>query len=93
MNFPRPFVERTLLVVVCLLPIASGSSPVWAQTQAAIKTRINAKDGLIYVWIPPGTFQMGCSTDDPACRSSAISGVEEPAHSVTITKGFWIGQK
>jgi formylglycine-generating enzyme required for sulfatase activity len=49
--------------------------------------RENPKDGLKYVWIPSGTFQMGCSPGDSEC------GIEEkPPHQVTITKGFWIGQ-
>jgi formylglycine-generating enzyme required for sulfatase activity len=50
-------------------------------------TKANPKDGLTYVWIPPGTFQMGCSPGDSECESD-----EKPAHTVTITKGFWMGQ-
>jgi len=49
--------------------------------------RENPKDGLKYVWIPPGTFQMGCSPGDGEC-----GGDEKPAHRVGITKGFWLGQ-
>jgi len=51
------------------------------------RTRVNAKDGLTYVWIPPGKFQMGCSPADTECFDN-----EKPAHQVTITKGFWLGQ-
>jgi formylglycine-generating enzyme required for sulfatase activity len=51
------------------------------------QVRANPKDGLKYVWIPPGTFMMGCSPGDNEC-----GGDENPAHQVTITKGFWIGQ-
>jgi len=51
------------------------------------ETKVNAKDGLTYVWIPPGTFQMGCSPGDNECGAD-----ERPAHTVTITKGFWMGQ-
>jgi formylglycine-generating enzyme required for sulfatase activity len=47
----------------------------------------NSKDGLKYVWIPPGTFMMGCSPGDNEC-----SDFEKPSHQVTITRGFWIGQ-
>jgi len=47
----------------------------------------NPKDGLKYVWVSPGTFQMGCSPGDNACNDN-----EKPAHKVTITKGFWLGQ-
>jgi serine/threonine-protein kinase len=49
-------------------------------------TRVNPKDGLKYVWIPPGTFTMGCSPGDNECEDQ-----EKPAHQVTITRGFWIG--
>ncbi len=47
----------------------------------------NPKDGLTYVWIPPGQFEMGCSAGDLECRDD-----EKPAHQVMITKGYWIGQ-
>ena len=49
--------------------------------------RENPKDGLKYIWIPPGTFMMGCSPGDNQC-----STWEKPSHRVTITKGFWLGQ-
>jgi formylglycine-generating enzyme required for sulfatase activity len=49
--------------------------------------KVNPKDGLKYVWIAPATFRMGCSQEDSNCSYD-----EMPAHSVTITKGFWIGQ-
>jgi formylglycine-generating enzyme required for sulfatase activity len=50
------------------------------------KTKMNPKDGLTYVWIPPGTFTMGCSGDSE-CKDN-----EKPAHQVTLTKGFYLGQ-
>jgi len=31
------------------------------------EARVNPKDGLRYVWIPPGTFMMGCSPGDSHC--------------------------
>lgn len=49
--------------------------------------RENRKDGLKYVWIPPGTFMMGCSPGDSECAPE-----ERPAHQVTLSKGFWMGQ-
>src|SRR5271157_6499623 len=49
--------------------------------------RVNPKDGLKYVWISPGTFQMGCSPGDNECNKA-----EKPSHQVSITKGFWLGQ-
>ncbi len=47
---------------------------------------VNPKDGLTYVWIPPGSFVMGCSGGDSQCDSD-----EKPAHRVTISRGFRIG--
>ena len=49
--------------------------------------RRNPLDKLEYVWIPPGEFQMGCSSGDKACDAS-----EKPQHRVTISNGFWMGQ-
>jgi formylglycine-generating enzyme required for sulfatase activity len=51
------------------------------------KTWANPKDGQDYVWIPPGRFTMGCSAGDRQCDDD-----EKPAHEVTITRGFWLGQ-
>jgi formylglycine-generating enzyme required for sulfatase activity len=51
------------------------------------RTKVNPKDGLTYVLIPAGTFQMGCSQGDEDCKPD-----EKPAHMVTITKDFWIGE-
>jgi formylglycine-generating enzyme required for sulfatase activity len=47
----------------------------------------NPKDGLKYVWITPGKFMRGCSAGDTECFEN-----EKPARSVTLSKGFWIGQ-
>ena len=49
--------------------------------------KVNVKDGQNYVWIPAGTFVMGCSPSDNDCEEQ-----EKPAHAVSITKGFWLGQ-
>jgi formylglycine-generating enzyme required for sulfatase activity len=74
-------------------PIATATAPP-APTGAIINrvpqpgsTRVNAKDGQRYVWIPPGSFMMGCSPGDNQCAE-----VEKPAHKVSITRGFWLGQ-
>jgi len=50
------------------------------------QARENSKDGLRYVWIPPGTFMMGCSPG-AQCFNDA-----KPSHEVTLTRGFWMGQ-
>jgi formylglycine-generating enzyme required for sulfatase activity len=54
---------------------------------AAGAIKENPKDGLKYVWVPPGTFLMGCSPSDRTCFDW-----EKPAHRVTLSKGFWMGQ-
>jgi formylglycine-generating enzyme required for sulfatase activity len=54
---------------------------------SAVTVKMNPKDGLPYVWIPPGAFSMGCSPGDSECNQD-----EQPVRKVTLTKGFWIGQ-
>ena len=49
--------------------------------------RINPSDGLTYVWVPAGTFMMGCVPADTECEER-----EQPRHAVTISRGFWIGR-
>jgi len=48
--------------------------------------RMNGADGLKMLWIPGGSFRMGCSEGDGACEKD-----EMPAHAVKLTRGFWIG--
>ncbi len=47
----------------------------------------NSRDKEDYVWIPPGSFKMGCVPTDTKCKPE-----EKPQHKVTITKGFWMGR-
>lgn len=49
--------------------------------------RENPKDGQKYVHIPAGAYMMGCSPGDDECQPD-----EKPAHRVTLTRDFWIGQ-
>lgn len=49
--------------------------------------RVDPKDGLKYLWIPAGTFRMGCSEGDGDCYDN-----EKPAREVTVNKGFWMSQ-
>ena len=51
------------------------------------ETRVNAKDGLTYVWIPAGSFTMGCSPGDGECYND-----EKPPHAEQIADGFWLGR-
>lgn len=66
-----------------------ATSTVSAQPQVlkAGTKKINSTDGLTYIWIPPGSFMMGCSPGDKHCSEE-----EKPKHRVEISKGFWIGE-
>jgi sulfatase modifying factor 1 len=74
--------------VILLSGLAVGTRAVRAADEAkAGPVKVNPKDGLKYVWIPPGNFDMGCSPGDNQCFSD-----EKPRHHVIISKGFWLGQ-
>jgi len=62
-----------------------------------LPTKVNPQGGETYIFIPAGTFQMGCSSGDMACRHdhgivTKRDDPESPAHAVTITKPFWLGR-
>lgn len=69
------------------LASAKAASAKAAVAKALASARVNARDGLTYVFVSPGEFTMGCSPGDSRCGPD-----EAPAHEVTITKGFWLGQ-
>jgi formylglycine-generating enzyme required for sulfatase activity len=50
-------------------------------------SRTNPQDGLEYVRIPAGEFQMGCVPGDAGCYAD-----ENPRHRVDIPRPFWIGR-
>jgi formylglycine-generating enzyme required for sulfatase activity len=54
---------------------------------AAPPVKTNPKDQLVYVWIAPGKYVMGCSPGDQACFEW-----EKPTRPIKFRKGFWIGQ-
>ncbi len=58
-----------------------------ARSASAGAIKLNPHDGLTYVWIPPGKFQMGCIPED-----SQATGREKPRHWVEITRGFWLSR-
>lgn len=47
--------------------------------------RENRKERLTYVWIPAGSFKMGCVPDDKQCDKD-----ESAQHEVKIEKDFWM---
>jgi formylglycine-generating enzyme required for sulfatase activity len=81
------FKWRKWLWVLALAAIAVTATVV-IREQLSRRIRVNSKDRLTYLWIPPGPpFMMGCSPeDDKECGPD-----EKPAHLVTIS-GFWMGK-
>src|ERR1700693_618471 len=79
-----PFAILPAFLALGISPSALGQTHPSAQQTL---TKINPKDGLMYVRIPQGKYQMGCSSHDSKC-----SDYEKPVHSVTITIDLWIAQ-
>jgi formylglycine-generating enzyme required for sulfatase activity len=78
--------EDVVLLPGSVPPVEPPAPPVISGPRPG-EVRVHPKDGQRYVWIPPGTFTMGCSPGDGECY-----GDEKPAHPVTISRGFWMGQ-
>jgi len=74
--------KKRLLLSLWMLLVTGGS--VCGAARAAIKTKINPRDGATMVYVPAGTFTMG-----GADKVNAWAGCEQPAHKVTL-KGYWI---
>jgi formylglycine-generating enzyme required for sulfatase activity len=82
-------VEAVIAAVRDVAPPVGGSPrPDMRAQPKAGSTKVNPKDGLTYVWIPPGRFRFGCAVNDQECDSDEKPGREN----VEITKGFWLGQ-
>jgi sulfatase modifying factor 1 len=77
--------------ILTIIPVCEhvlGATPIGTVSAADQgKTMVNPRDGLTYVRIQAGSFQMGCSIGDTEC-----SPEENPRHEVMITRDFWIGQ-
>jgi formylglycine-generating enzyme required for sulfatase activity len=46
-----------------------------------------ARDGLAYTWIPPGSYSTGCLPEDTECY-----GLERHRDNIVIAMGFWINR-
>ena len=75
------FTFAILATPVVLATLADQGPPAPGQV------REDAKYKLKYVWIPRGSFMMGCSPEETTCQDD-----QKPSHRVTISRGFWIGQ-
>ncbi len=88
----RGLTRRSLLLAS--LVVAAAASGVAFQEKASNApapkvgdSKVNPKDGLRYLWIPPGALAVGCSAGDKECFDD-----ESPVHNVRLTRGFWFGQ-
>jgi formylglycine-generating enzyme required for sulfatase activity len=62
-------------------PGAQPTSPLYAEPESG-STRVDARDGMVLVYVPSGEFEMGSRT---------LGRSERPVHRVTLD-GFWIDQ-
>ncbi|MEQ8278586.1 MAG: formylglycine-generating enzyme family protein [Deltaproteobacteria bacterium] len=75
-----------------LNPLDDGIPPEWASSWGEdrqgvwVGFEIGGVEHILR-WIPPGTFTMGSADGEPVRRDN-----EGPQHSVTISRGFWLGQ-
>jgi formylglycine-generating enzyme required for sulfatase activity len=65
-------------------PAPAAPAPIPTST---VRSKVNAADGQIYVWIPPGSFAMGCSRGDNDCAPDEL-----PVHTVRVRRGFWLAR-
>ena len=72
--------SRHYWFVLCVLLAATSVSP----QDRNRRRRQNPRDGLTYVYVPPGEFRMGCSPGDSDCDDN-----EKPPRHVALSKGFW----
>jgi hypothetical protein len=79
----KPVVEQP--PVVEKPPVAPKPEP--PAPEPRLRTRVNTRDGQTYVWIPPGTFSMGCSPGDSECEDD-----ERPTQLVRVKNGFWLAR-
>jgi formylglycine-generating enzyme required for sulfatase activity len=73
----RPTVTPSPTPDVSIPPLNASLGATW----------LRPADGMVMVYVPPGTFQMGSNASEPDAFER-----EFPRHSVTLTEGFWIDQ-
>jgi len=88
--------RTSALTLFLIVQITAGGTGTQAIQSASGRTQTNPRDGLTYMWIPPGAYRMGCLS---AVVERSFSDVEEaclgnelPRHSVALSRGFWLGK-
>jgi len=81
----------TLALTVACLVILWGSNlrPGFTVAQSTPQPWTDPKTGLLYIYIPAGSFMMGCAGvgGKAGCQPEEI-----PRHKVTFTRAFWMSQ-
>ncbi len=67
----------SLVIVVDVLSCSSWSH----------REHVNPRDGLVYVWVAPGSYFTGCAPDDKECMWR-----ERPRQQIQVARGFWMGK-
>lgn len=78
---------QVALALPAVAPAPEPAAPVSATVPASRKTWTEPNTGMEFVWVPGGSFQMGC--DGAWARDCADD--EKPAHEVAVV-GFWMGK-
>lgn len=89
-RFQRIDIRNGIANLLRVFGVAAASVDVAITPPVAIPAgtvKLNPKDGLEYVWIPPGEFLMGATPGDLEAFDD-----EKPQHQVWISKGFWLGK-
>ncbi len=66
---------------------AAQAPPALRSGPRAGEVRTSAREGLEYVYVPAGTFSLGCVGGDRECEDD-----EKPRHRVRISSPFWMGR-
>lgn len=69
-----------LVGAIALIPVASACGQL-------TRTYVNPIDGMELVWIPAGTFQMGCLSRDDSCPPG------DSIQTVSFSEGFWMASR
>jgi formylglycine-generating enzyme required for sulfatase activity len=66
---------------------AAAAPPAATGEREAGEAWVNARDGMPFVWVPPGRFTMGCTPGDDKCDPRDL-----PSREIAIARGFWLGR-
>jgi len=78
---------RQLFATICLSVFFGFGKPAGPVAGKPWNLPLNASKTLPLKWVGPGTFTMGSPTSEPGRK-----GDESPQTTVTLTKGYWLGQ-